>query len=265
MTLVKEILVESLAFTDALFSPTRRPMAEHWAAVWVLRWRFGRDGLPWRGGGDKEHERALTEAVRAGWIVRRRASRKTIGVRLTPTGMQEGWRLIGIRGDAAARALEEVNRWGRGRQWVAEIAFTRGNKGWGDGHSAELLALEYRFLPALTVQWIESNSDVAGRLGYRVTEAGKEALSTRQAPANGRAAGKKPADPAAVHAYDKTYMESVSWLHSQTNVSVGCPGEIGPIPLSASIWHTACPRQTLSRTCPEKRRPPSMAPVQTKP
>jgi hypothetical protein len=209
---------------------------DHWAAIWVLRWRFSSEGLPWRGGGDKAHERALTEAARAGWLVRRRASRKTIGVLLTPAGMSEGWRLVGIPGDAAARALQDVNRLGRGHQWVPEISFTRGNRGWGDAHGAELRALAIRFSPGLTLGWIESNCDTAGRVGYRVSDIGKTILAKGHAPANGKATRKPPPDPAALRCYERSYLESISWLNAQTRKSVGRPGEIGPCPLNTEVW-----------------------------
>src|SRR5205814_2231851 len=108
MTLTDQILVEALAFANALWLPLRDPSADYWPATWVSRWRYAERGLPWRGRGDKEHERALGRAVDSGWLVRRRAARKTVGAKLTRLGLQEGWRLLGMGPGVDVMILEEV-------------------------------------------------------------------------------------------------------------------------------------------------------------
>ena len=97
-------------------SQSANPMTEYWPATWVLRRNYPERGLPWRAGGSKEHERALTEVVKVGWLVRRRANRKTTGVRLTPSGLVEAWRLVGIDPDDAFVVTEEVDRLGPDRR-----------------------------------------------------------------------------------------------------------------------------------------------------
>ena len=239
MTLVQEILVESLAFADALHEPIREPMASHWPATWVLRWRYPRCGLPWRGGGDKRHERALTEAVKGGWLVRRRASRKTIGVRLTTSGLAEAWRLIGVHPHTALIVTRECARLGPDRRWVAEIHFNRG-KGWGDEHASSLKEIQAFHRHARTSGYIDSNCDSHGRVGYRCMEIGRSALA-EAARQNGHADPGEEVpepDPETLELYDRSYMESINWLNSQTNVSVGARGEIGQIPLPTSAWLT---------------------------
>src|SRR4051794_7530420 len=121
MTLTHTILIESLAAAAALHEPLRDPEAKYWAATWVLRRHFGEVGLPYRGRGDREHERALARAVGAGLVIRSRGVRKTLGVRLTRAGLARAWELVGVGADDALVVAREVARRGPGGRWVAEV------------------------------------------------------------------------------------------------------------------------------------------------
>jgi hypothetical protein len=240
MTFAQQILVECLASADALHEPIRNPHIDSWAATWVLRKRYPRQGLPWRAGGDKERERNLTELVQDGFVKRRRAQRKTIAVMLTFSGLAEAWRLIGVGPDDAHGVLREVNRLGPNRRWVAEIKFS-GGYGWGDDRQQVLKLVQTSHAPALTAQWVESSCDTHGRVGYRVTALGLDVLvkSALSPSGNGRADHvAEPPEPNddAIKAYAAAYAEMIVWLDAQTNILVDARGEIGAIPLSASIW-----------------------------
>jgi hypothetical protein len=242
MTLLQEIMVEYLAFADALWEPIREPMSVWWSATWVLRWEYGEKGLPWRAGGSKDLERGLSLCVKAGWLMRRRANRKTTAVVLTLAGMQEAWRLMGISPGHARLVLEEVARKsGPERRWVPEIEFNEG-RGWGDGRHQELKLITAFHAPALTAQWIESQCDHYGRVGYRPTERGIGYLAELQAHVSGNGKVHTPdpdppePDPEIVDLYGRTYRQSIMWLNAQDAVSVGRRGEIGNIPLPVSAW-----------------------------
>jgi hypothetical protein len=239
MTFVQQILVQCLAQVDALWEPLRVPMAESWAAVWVVRWDYRKKGLPWRAGGEKEAERGLTALVGAGLLQRRRAARKTTGVKVTPRGFCEGWRLVGVAPDAALELTRRVHQLGAGGRWVRETSFT-GGMGWGDGNVEALKHAVVLMRPALARRWVESHCDLYNRVGYRVTGAGLAALAApveASEGGNGRHGADPPApDDAAFDVYNDAYKDMIMWLDSQTNVSVGARGEIGPAPLSTAEW-----------------------------
>jgi hypothetical protein len=214
-------------------------MSPCWAAVWAVRWAYRRKGLPWRAGGEKEAERGLTALVGAGLLQRRRAARKTTGVKVTPAGFIEGWLLIGVSPDAALELTRRVHRLGAGGRWVRETSFT-GGRGWGDNDSQALKEAVVLMRPALTRQWVESNCDMYNRVGYRVTEAGSAALAGPVAASldgNGQHGADPPEpDVEALEVYHVAYGEMIAWLDAQTAPSVEARGEIGAIPLSTAEW-----------------------------
>jgi hypothetical protein len=241
------MLIECLAFVHALFEPIRDPFAPSWAAIFRLRERYPLEGLPWRGGGEKEVERTLSGLVKGGLIVRHRAVRKTVGARLTEAGLAQAWKLLGIPADQASTVLREVNQLAPKGRWLAETRLNRG-RGWGDGHQQELKMVVAFNLPALVMGWIESLSDVRGRVGYKVTA---EGLRTLRA-ARGKGSGKKEAPvpdprPEVMKLYIATYRESLSWLDSRDEIAVDERGEIGPCPLSASTWDDLPLRKSKGR------------------
>ena len=226
MTLAQSILLDSLALADAVWWPIRTPGAPSWAAVWALRDRYRTQGVAYRGGGSKEHERALAEAVETGWLSRRRAARKTIGVRLTRDGLVEGWRLLGLGPFSDLVVAMELDRHSPPGAWVPEICLSDG-LGWGDGREEELKIVERVNLPALTSGLVESNSTVRGHVAYRTTRAGRPA-----APAGELDQPDPESEPAAWEHYSRALRESLMWLDSQTAESVNARGEIGQIPLA---------------------------------
>jgi hypothetical protein len=124
---------------------------------------------------------------------------------------------------------------------VRETRFTDGGVGWGDGRQDELKAVQNFHAPALVAQWIETNSDVCGRVGYRTTEAGLAVLAgSKTAPSpNGKACLEPPEpDQECFEVYSRCYRESIAWLSGQSAVSVDGRGAVGEIPLSAAVWGT---------------------------
>jgi hypothetical protein len=238
LTLADSILIECLAGVTALFEPLRDWEAPYWAATCVLRWRYDRLGLPWRAAGDKERERALSNLVHRGLVARRRAASKTIGVRLTQTGLEHGWRLTGTPADNARVITEKVAELGPGGRWVPEIAFV-GASNWGDDLKEELKSLQTFHAPALVRQWIESNADFHGRLAYRCTKAGLAALRKPEtAPStngDGEAGSPEPEDEV-MDVYLQAYSETINWLNTLDNDRVDARGEIGQIPLNVAEW-----------------------------
>ena len=223
MDLNGQILVESLALAEALWWPVRDPAASWWSAVWTLRWRYPERGMPWRGAGDKATERALTECIRAGWVVRRRAASKTIGALLTDSGLIEARKLIGCHPRADTVVRDEVLRHGPAGTWIPEIAFND-NRGWGDQNAAELKVIDATNVPALVAGLVESNCLLRGQVCYRTT--GK---ARPDVPPETLAAAAPEADPEALAAYHRALREGFAWLAAQTNATVGARGEIGAL------------------------------------
>lgn len=234
MTPVDELTVVLYGQASALYEPYRWPHKPCWAATHILRAGYAAAGMPYRASGDKNSERDLTLAVALGLVVRRRGRSKTVGARLTAAGVREAWRLLGIPADDALAVAHEVHRLApeEGR-WVAEIEFN-GGRGWGDSHSAELKEIGALHLPALVVGWVESNCDPAGRVGYRVTPAGREAVAAAEAPggvAEGPDAAAPEPEPGALDLYLSTRGEALRWLDSLKPGAVGDSPELGALPL----------------------------------
>jgi hypothetical protein len=237
MTCAQGILIDALGMADALWLPMRDPFAESWAAVWTLRRRYGTQGLPYRGGGSKESERALTACVNGGLVVRRRAARKTTGLRLTRKGLESAWSLTGDHPAGDVIVLDRCLELAPAGTWIPEVAFN-GGRGWGDGHARELMRIEHAHLNALTAGLVESNCLMHGQVCYRVVaerpEGADEAIE-RDWP---------EADPEALEAYGRAFREALTWLGAQTNVSVGARGEIGELYLAP---HQLLPYEAAER------------------
>jgi hypothetical protein len=89
--------------------------------------------------------------------------------------------------------------------------------------------------PALVAGLIESNCDVLGRVGYRTTHSGREALAEAKGIHD---SGSKPQEPDGeiLDLVEQAYSESITWLNSQDAASVGARGSIGRIPLATDVW-----------------------------
>ncbi len=242
MYLRERILVESLAAVSALFEPMRDCKAPYWGPVWSLRQHYFRSGLPWRGGGEKAHERALGSCVRSGWVKRRKGGQKTVATKLSESGLAEAWKLIGVGSDVPLVVTREVARLG-GVGWVAEVDFT-GGVGWGDGRQSELKIIQDLHSPALVCGWLESNSDVKGRVAYRLTRRGLAAIrkADGEKAVEATELPEPKSDPDALSVFARAYMEAITWLNGSTAISTDTRGQIGECPLSMSIWdyESAC-------------------------
>jgi len=229
-----KILVQALAFASALHEPLRDVRAPFWASTWRLRDVYRRSGSPYRGSAGMESSRALSELARDGLVVRRRGQRKTVGIKLTEAGLDATWRLVGRNPADALMVAGEVDRLGLGGRWVRETAFNHG-RGWGDGFSAELKIVQAFHSPALVAGWMESNCDMLGRVGYRTTQAGREALVEDEGIHD---SGSEPPEPdrEVLDLFDQHYRESLNWLSSQDAASVGARGSIGNLPLPPTAW-----------------------------
>jgi hypothetical protein len=236
MTLAQTILLETLGLADALWFPIRDPFCDYWAATWVLRKRYAEQGLPYRGGGSKDHERALTESVSSGWLTRRRAQRKTIGARLTRAGLVEGWRLLGMGPGTDVVIHSEVLRHGPPGAWIPETAFNHG-RGWGDSHAQELRIIDFANLQALTSGLVQSNCLMKGGVCYRSTLALLPSLTAEELDADD-----PEADPEALNVYDTAFSGGLYWLNTQTNATADARGEIGELylpPFALLGWQAA--------------------------
>jgi hypothetical protein len=230
MTNEDGILIDSLAGKTALFEPMRDFSARYWPAVWSLRERYNTRGLPWHGSGDKAAERALAALVRRRLVLQRRAL-KTVAIRLSTEGVTEAFRLLGIgRADALA-AAREVAGCGPVDSWIPETALNNG-RGWGDGHHAELKTVWNRLAPATALGWLESHTDTQGHVGYRVTKSG---LAEIARPTSEADQTDEPA-PEALDHFEVAYGRWIAWFNGLDAAAVGARGDIGAIPLPATVW-----------------------------
>jgi len=224
MTTDKMLLTQLLGEVHALWLPLRTPTAPCWSAIWQTRWLYCRCGLPWRGQGDKEQARALTSLVQAGLARRARGKAKTVGVILTAAGILRGGELVGFSPNEAECFVTELLKHGPAGCWVPEIALNDGH-GWGDGRQAELEHVEDTALQALALGYAESNCDIHGRVGYRVTQAGVVAMQAW----DGTQAEPAEPDPEAVAAYRDGFQGGLARLQALPTLA----REIGEIPLPA--------------------------------
>lgn len=159
MTSIEQLLIETVALADAIHLPLRDPFAPSWASGWQLRWSVSSTGLPYRsGGGSKEAERALTEAVAADWLLRRFARRRTVGVAITRAGLEHARGLLGLPADVDCTLAAAVDaRAPRPGNYVSEEAL------FDDLNADEI---EIMLLPALTAGLVVSMADTTGLVFY---------------------------------------------------------------------------------------------------
>lgn len=187
MTDDDRILTRLAAAIDAIFLPVRRWDGAFPANVQAARRAYPGSGIRWESGEAgaaerKAAERDLAALVARGLIRVRRPHGRSVGVALTDRGDQVVRAIVGLPGVEASLAfvaavmarapdvpLSEhvISLYGRG--WVCETDMNEG-RGYGDGRQNELVAIEDRGLPALVRGWLESNSDGAGRVWYRVVK-----------------------------------------------------------------------------------------------
>jgi hypothetical protein len=223
----KMLLARLLGEAHALWLPLRTPGAPYWAAVWETRWLYPRRGLPWRGQGDKEQAGALAALAAAGLARRARGKAKTVGVILTREGILRGGELVGFGPHEAECFTAELLKHGPAGCWVPEIALNGGH-GWGDGRQGELEHVEHTALQALALEYAESNCDIHGRVGYRVTPAGVVAVQAW----DGSLPEPPEPEPEAVAAYQDGFAGGLARLQALPALA----REIGEIPLAVATW-----------------------------
>jgi hypothetical protein len=175
------LLSRLLAVVDATFAPYRFRGTESprvAAAVAERRQRYLAGlGVPFLiGGSGPERYRAhseLSKCIAAGWLVSV-GSGKGRCCSLTLEGEQHIAPLV------ARQVVGEAEPW---TALEAVAAFTRdGTTNAGHVLEVDLVGIDYdhddvRKLPLLVAGWLDSSSDSQGRIGYRLTPSGRDALA----------------------------------------------------------------------------------------
>ena len=189
-----ESLVKILALTDAVWFPLRRwdnPKAP--ANLYFARLDFRRFGVVWASdeaseAGRKAAQRMLEAMTQDGLVVTSRPRRvKTLAVRLTDAGETMARDLCGLPTilDAAPwEALAKIAAQSKRpptlleELWIPEnklVEAPHDEKRWTQEALDNFRDLEFDLLPALSREWVESNSSVYNAF-YSLTGAGWERL-----------------------------------------------------------------------------------------
>jgi hypothetical protein len=235
-----KLLVELLATVDATFRPRRDPLKPAWSESFLRRAQYAWDGVPVRPGdpteaGRKRFQRTCESAIRSGLLIVGSGDRQRL----------RRLRMTANRGEIFARrvadlpsiaeswlAVEETRRLiaaghcaeFRGETWVAEASLASAE--WGSSDAmAEFRDVELLAAPALCRRWMFSNSDLAGRVWYRLGEL------PNSPPRRYRGRLPEPDDRLA-DLYDKIFVETQAELANVAEQSQ----EIGPIPVPDSLW-----------------------------
>ncbi len=238
MTETTDLLVRLLAFGDSIWLPMR---AIDWSqsAGTVLsenRRRFNKSGfhLPAAAAdknAQKVGERLLAATTTAGLTIAFGKERFT-RVRLTSRGDIYARALVGLPNvvDAHVTVGELLVD---DDDWISELALS-GLAGYmADGCNRMLMDNEDIILPGLTREWIESNSDTAGRVWYRVTaKGGIQALQPEPV---------LPADLPKVDSAARThYLDHVKTFRVSLRIAEPtCDRDIGYIPMPHSMGKQA--------------------------
>jgi len=235
MTEQDAVLVRILALTDAVWKPMRR-------ADWVMptptvlyehRKRFASKGLPWHSAdpteaGRKAQQRTLEDLASLGLVTLHGRERRA-AVRLTE------------RADILARALAGLDNIDAGHFSLCEVLRlhdTMASELWlagldnyadTDDCRRELVIVQDSMLPALWRGWLEAGADGHGGVWYWAPDRGREGAKL---PAPTLPANLPPIDEEAGTLYDAEVIHARERLRY---AKPDCPGELGFIPLSASI------------------------------
>ena len=234
-TEAKKVLVKLLSRELALFQPLRQ---RDWsdphttAARWELQRDFRTKGLPWTAGGDGSARKAtevLTNELRKVGLVATAGRTKGRRVKLTDRGR--------VVAEALADAPTRAEGW---REVVVLLQFAKagklvsellpaGLKNYSDAdYRTKLSDLQFAILPAVVAGWVETFSDIHGRVAYRVTLAGEAAAQEPQPPTS------SIAPDAAMDAL--FWAEYVAERDRLRQAQPSHESEIGAIPLSAGAW-----------------------------
>jgi len=229
------LIVGLLARERALFRPFR---AADWAsgstgARYELQQEFRQHGLRWSEGGDPAARQAagrrLTAAVDGGLVeVHGRPGRRT-HVRLSDQGRRLAEALADVPTLAdGRRAVRKVLRFAPAEHLVSELLPAKVPDYEVPGCEKKLADFQWCALPAIVAGWLESESDQEGRVAYRVTSAGAEAVRRRLPKPRGLPA----ALPELAEVFDAEYQAERERLLAARPTD----GEIGPIPLAVGGW-----------------------------
>ncbi len=237
-----EALVTILARTDAIWRPLR---GEDWTRptptnLYEARTRFADVGVRWTAPGDeaerKRAQRALEVIEAAGLVIVRRGKRQ-VNVRLTDSGEMIVRSLCGLpnldQAGPTVREVIELETKPKGEPFAAicsELWLGRlkdyANTARCNG---SLWDVQATLLPALCREWVTAESDPDGRAYYSATR-------------RGRAQAKLPAPtlPASLPEYDDQaaalYLDTTrEFREALRRAKPNCPGEIGFLPLPASL------------------------------
>jgi len=241
-TTTNNLLVAILAKVDAVFQPLRTWEGKLPAVLHERRWDYlAGHGIPWHATGAdeaerKKHQRLLGDLADAGLITIIRSKAKTMRVALTDRGDETARRLAGCAGwqfglaslAEIARRMDQQGFTVRGTRWLPEIALA--GVEYGDaGFGGEIALTEELAGAALARGWIESNSDIQGRVSYHITKLGENVL--RSSPLPPECDGVE-ACPELIRLYER-------WLDTEKTALAGLspkiPMEIGSMPLPASV------------------------------
>lgn len=237
MTPLDQPLVRVLAQADACFVPPRSwgdwdPPSRLAGAAWLARRRLADGlGLPYRSMARSGAERIaalrlLEQAAGSGQlVVARQSGSLWPNVALTPAG-EEYARCRAILPslreafDLAARLKKRKPA--RSGGWHAECDLVRASA--GRKLRLALFDLQLVALPGLRAGWLEANSDMHGRMHYRVARPPR-----RRPPWPTWPESTDEEDVAAFKLYEAAYMEARAALRV-----VDTRGELGPLPLSVT-------------------------------
>ncbi len=247
----------------AVFAPWRGPWTGGGAAAAYLARRSFRSGagLRWRHQGRDRDERdenveALGRLERRSLLTRRVEKTKVVAVRLHNSGIERACALAGVAGwrdgwdvccglatrqamfKDICRVTSKVLRLPLGDiderlRWTAEWSLAGTPPHWagcGDDEAGRanrrlLSELEERTIPALVRGWMESGSDLQGRVSYSPTDAGRAAV-----------AGPPPPEVSVVGSADgcaQAWREGAHAMQIRLAAAPRSEREIGLLPLPA--------------------------------
>jgi hypothetical protein len=233
-TAQRNALIDLAARIDVLFAPFRCSACNLRAAagVDVRRYVFNRSGYELMVGGDgatrQQGSRDLQRLEKRG-LVEPCGRGKNHGLELTHAGDDLVRQLTGgVLARASFPLLGQIEavkaEHGSNGGFVNECEII-GVANYDAVTSSQLLALERRALPLLVRGWLDSASDIGGRVGFAVTELGREAVRPAPSP-------RVAEDPEATRRYQTMFNAGLSARESWR------PDREGRlyIPLGAGSW-----------------------------